>query len=72
MKYEVEERLNVVLITLPRMELLRDNLPAEFLEEVEKLQEKYGKLRFLSFCQNPRDFNTTALFEKVYEEEAAE
>lgn len=53
---KVEETLDKVIITIPRETMLCNELSVEFSKEVNQLKEKYGQLKFIEYCENPKDF----------------
>lgn len=67
MKLQVEERLDSILITIPREVMMCRDLSVEFCREVNQLKEKYGELKFREYSDNPKDFTTLVILDKEIE-----
>lgn len=57
---KIEERIDSVLITVPREMMITTN----FYELICGLMQKYGRLRLREYSDNPKDFTTTLLLDK--------
>lgn len=57
---KIEERIDSVLITVPREMMITTN----FYELIYGLMQKYGRLRLREYSDNPQDFTTTLLLDK--------
>lgn len=68
MELEIENRIDSILITVPREYLMRSDLYEVFASEVYRLQEEEQCiLKVEEIYSTPYNFTDTVLFKKVWE-----